>query len=677
MSFVDFPSIESPPPPLAFFCYARHDDDNEGGRVSQLRARIEGEVRAVSGRYFRIWQDTADLRTGSEFDLEIGSVLDSAEALVVLVTPSLLTSPYCRREIKRFRSRRQREDAPPPVFPILYIDAFGPHNEHDDLAGYLRGIHYANWTGFRHEDPDSTAYRRSIKKLADDINIVLGVAGASGIGSRIPAARTGRAASSTQSSPGAVAAGTAESEPLTIDGILEAAAARRSEIVSVLSVGIENGAYGIKNDTLFGPSAFKADLRSRPAGWSDTSGISGKQISIGCTTAMSGNLAAYGLIAHGFKNYLDWVNVNDPIVVDGRPRDIRLVVRDDGYAAVRTIALVDQLIQAGDIFSILTLGSPNTLAVYDRINQACVPHPFVMSGHPAWGDPVNHPWTTGLQMAYSTEAILWGEWIKRNMGAELPVRVAAAVMDNDFGLAYEQAFDRWAAENPEIVGEFIPVRHDPAAAALLPEMELIRRLSPDVYISMTAGNPCLLAVQEAYASGLTDDIRSRGGALFTSSVGKAVASYMAPAGVAGDGWLIVGGGAKDCTDPANSANPFIEFVNSNLQGEGLDPDVSLCGVGYVYAYPYVEALRVASGLPGGLTRTNFILAVRSLEIDHPMLMDGIRFRLDGNADPFPIEGSDICQYNARARVWRTLGDTIDVASETPNCWWDAEHGGCR
>lgn len=677
MSFVDFPSIESPPPPLAFFCYARHDDDNEGGRVSQLRARIEGEVRAVSGRYFRIWQDTADLRTGSEFDLEIGSVLDSAEALVVLVTPSLLTSPYCRREIKRFRSRRQREDAPPPVFPILYIDAFGPHNEHDDLAGYLRGIHYANWTGFRHEDPDSTAYRRSIKKLADDINIVLGVAGASGIGSRIPAARTGRAASSTQSSPGAVAAGTAESEPLTIDGILEAAAARRSEIVSVLSVGIENGAYGIKNDTLFGPSAFKADLRSRPAGWSDTSGISGEQISIGCTTAMSGNLAAYGLIAHGFKNYLDWVNVNDPIVVDGRPRDIRLVVRDDGYAAVRTIALVDQLIQAGDIFSILTLGSPNTLAVYDRINQACVPHPFVMSGHPAWGDPVNHPWTTGLQMAYSTEAILWGEWIKRNMGAELPVRVAAAVMDNDFGLAYEQAFDRWAAENPEIVGEFIPVRHDPAAAALLPEMELIRRLSPDVYISMTAGNPCLLAVQEAYASGLTDDIRSRGGALFTSSVGKAVASYMAPAGVAGDGWLIVGGGAKDCTDPANSANPFIEFVNSNLQGEGLDPDVSLCGVGYVYAYPYVEALRVASGLPGGLTRTNFILAVRSLEIDHPMLMDGIRFRLDGNADPFPIEGSDICQYNARARVWRTLGDTIDVASETPNCWWDAEHGGCR
>ena len=263
--FVDFPSIESPPPPLAFFCYARHDDDNESGRVSQLRARIEGEVRAVSGRDFRIWQDTADLRIGSEFDLEIGSVLDSADALVVLVTPSLLTSPYCRREIERFRSRRQREDAPPPIFPILYIDAFGAHNEHDDLAGYLRDIHYADWTELRPENPDSTAYLRSIKKLADDINIVLGVAGASGIGSRIPAAQTGSAASSTQSSPGAAPAGSAASEPLTIDGILQAAAARRSEIVSVLSVGIGERHYGIKNDTLFGLQRSRPTCRSRPA----------------------------------------------------------------------------------------------------------------------------------------------------------------------------------------------------------------------------------------------------------------------------------------------------------------------------------------------------------------------------------------------------------------------------
>lgn len=677
MSFVDYPSIESPPPPLAFFCYARHDDDNESGRVSQLRARIEGEVRAVSGREFKIWQDTNDLRTSSTFDLEIGSVLDRADALVVLVTPSLLTSTYCRREIERFRDRRQQEDTPPPVFPILYIDVFGSQSENDPLARHLRSIQYADWTELRHEDLDSSGYRRGVTRLANDINTVLGATSDSSVESRIPAMPSGSATLHAGSRPSQEATRDARSRHLTLDEVLQSAAARRNETVSLLSAGIDNGTYGIKNDILYGPAAFKADLRSRPDNWSNTSGIDAAAIRIGYTTAMSGNLAAYGLIADGMRNYMDWVNRNNPIVIDGIPRELQLVIRDDGYVAVRTIALVDQLIQTENIFSILTLGSPNTLAVYDKINRACIPHPFVMSGHPAWGDPINHPWTSGLQMSYSTEAILWGEWIKQNMGGQLPVRVASVVMDNDFGIAYEQAFERWVAANPEIVSEYIPVRHDPAAATLLPEMEIIRRLNPDVHISMTAGNPCLLAIQEAHSSGLTHNIRARNGALFTSSVGKGVAAYMAPAGLAGDGWLIVGGGAKDCTDPAHSTEPFVEFANSNLEDAGLDPGLSLYGVGYVYAYPYVEALRVAADLPGGLTRTNFILAIRTLDIDHPMLMDGIKFRLNGNVDPFPIEGSDFCKYDARARAWLTTGDTIDVTGDTPSCWWDPHHGGCR
>ena len=56
-----------------------------------------------------------------------------------------------------------------------------------------------------------------------------------------------------------------------------------------------------------------------------------------------------------------------------------------------------------------TLGSPNTMKTYDKLNQRCIPQPLSMTGHPAWGDPVNHPWTTGLQLAYNTEAVLWGD----------------------------------------------------------------------------------------------------------------------------------------------------------------------------------------------------------------------------------------------------------------------------
>lgn len=677
MTFLDYPSVGSPPPPVAFFCYARHDDDNENGRVSQLRARIESEVIAVSGRSFKIWQDQHNLRTGSEFDIQIEAVLDSADALLVLVTPSLLNSPYCRREIERFRDRRQYENVPPPIFSILYIDPFDTHNADDQLARYLRSIQFKNWTDLRHEDLDSKHYLRAVNRLANDINEALRAASGPNIDSRISGASSNlMPTSSGHTAHNAPVSDRAAGSASTLADIMYAAAARRAEIIASLSEGIHNGVYGVRHDTLYGPSGFKADLRARPDNWSNVTGITGTSIRIGNTTPLSGNLAAYGNIARGLANYFDWVNENDPVMVDETPRGIQLVVKDDGYVAVRTVALVDELIQHENVFSILTLGSPSTLAVYDKLNQECIPHPFAVSGHPAWGDPVNHPWTTGLQMSYSTEAILWGEWIKRNIEDLLPVRVSSVVMDNDFGLAYELGFEQWASANPQVVAEFVPVRHDPATSTLLPELDIIRRLNPDVFISMTAGNPCLLAIQEAYSSGLTHEVRARHGVMFTSSVGKGVAAYMAPAGRAGDGWLIVDGGVKDVTNPVNT-EPFAEFITNNLQHAGLDPPVPLYGVGYVYGYPYVEALRVAAALPGGLTRTNFMLAVRALDIYHPLLSDGIKFRLNGNEDAFPVEGSSISRYHAALRTWMTDGETIDVTGSTPACAWDLEHGGCR
>ena len=67
-----------------------------------------------------------------------------------------------------------------------------------------------------------------------------------------------------------------------------------------------------------------------------------------------------------------------------------------------------------------------------------------MTGHPAWGDPVNHPWTTGMALAYTSEAILWGSFIDQNI-EELTkddgkITVAALVMNNDFGKAYDIGF---------------------------------------------------------------------------------------------------------------------------------------------------------------------------------------------------------------------------------------------
>jgi branched-chain amino acid transport system substrate-binding protein len=456
----------------------------------------------------------------------------------------------------------------------------------------------------------------------------------------------------------------------TLEGVWEEAAYNRQQMVDKITAKMDAGEWGVGDDNILrGPAGFEIDLNDCPSDWSNTTGITASEVRIGHTTAQSGNLAAYGNIAVGWDNYLQWINTNGGIA----GLDVTLLVKDDGYVAAQTIEFIDELIESENVFALLTLGSPNTLAVYDKINAECIPHPFVMTGHPAWGDPVNHPWTTGLQMSYSTEAMLWGTWIKNNLTDDLPVKVAGLVMDNDFGLAYEMGFEAYAEGNPDVVSEYLPVRHDPAAPTLTNEVTTISAFEPDVFISMTAGNPCLLAIQEVESSGLLERLS----AAFTPSVCKGIAAYMAPAGMAADDWWIVGGGNKDSTDPKHKDEPFIAFANDNLAAGGLDPAISLYAIGYAYGYPHTEALRVAAELPGGLTRTNFILAVRNIDIWSPQTLDGITTALNGAADAFFIEGSDFSRFDATAQSWNMVGDVVDANGMSPNCAWDKDRGGCR
>tara|TARA_E500000331_G_scaffold19933_1_gene17496 strand:+ start:2030 stop:3682 length:1653 start_codon:yes stop_codon:yes gene_type:complete len=457
----------------------------------------------------------------------------------------------------------------------------------------------------------------------------------------------------------------------TIEGLEASWTYNREKLVAMITEKMEAGEWGVGDDGILrGPTGFEIDLNECPADWSNTGGVTADSVRIGHTTAQSGNLAAYGNIAVGWDSYNNYVNENGGI----GGRDIELIVKDDAYVAAQTIEFIDELIESENVFMIVTLGSPNTLAVYDTLNSECVPQPFVQTGHPAWGDPEIHPWTSGMIMSYSTEAVLWGTWIKNNLADQLPVKVAGLVMDNDFGLAYELGFEAYAEDNPDIVAEYLPVRHDPAAPTVTNEVTTIAAFDPDVFISMTAGNPCLLAIQEVEASGLLDSVS----AAFTPSVCVGIAAYMTPAGMAADGWWIAGGGWKDSQDANYTDDPYMKFINETLESDGLDQTVSLYGVGFGdYGWSYNEVLRVAAELPGGLSRTNFILALRTFSGKHPKLLDGIEFGAWGASDGYFVEGSDFSQFDATNQSWVQVGDLVDANGLSPNCRWDKDNGGCR
>src|SRR5690606_22320508 len=149
-----------------------------------------------------------------------------------------------------------------------------------------------------------------------------------------------------------------------------------------------------------------------PADWSDTEGLTDTEIKIGNTTALSGTAADFGNLSRTadawFRYYSEQGALTDS---EGKTRSINYIVRDDAYDATKAIPLVDELLDSERVFALQTLGTPASLKVYDKINARCVPHPNTASGSPAWGDPVNHPWTTGSLISYGTEAVIWGTFI--------------------------------------------------------------------------------------------------------------------------------------------------------------------------------------------------------------------------------------------------------------------------
>lgn len=457
----------------------------------------------------------------------------------------------------------------------------------------------------------------------------------------------------------------------TLDAIWADAAATRQRVVDEITAKIDAGEWGVGDDNVLrGPAGFEIDLNDCPPEWSDTAGVTDDTIKVGATMAFTGVAAAWGDSYRGWQNYWDWVNDNEGGIGG---RDLELILRDDAYVAAQTIEFFDELIEAENIFAYQGLGSPNGLAVYDKIQDECLPHLFHGSGHPAWGDPVNHPWTTGGLLSYGTETVLWGTWIKENLADELPVKVAGLVMDNDFGLAYELGFERFVEDNPDVISEFVAVRHDPAAPTLTNEVTTIAAADPDVFIAMTGGTTgCPQSILEVSNSGLREKLL----AAFTASVCKGVSANMAPAGEAAEGWWIVGGGLKDINDPAFAEEPFMQFLAETVRAGGLDPTLSQIGIGYMWAYNWTEAMRIADALPGGLSRSNLILAVRNLEIWNPMLLDELTLSLEGNADSYLIEGSEFAQFDATAQSWTIVGNVVDVNGGSGNCAYDKDTGLC-
>jgi hypothetical protein len=101
------------------------------------------------------------------------------------------------------------------------------------------------------------------------------------------------------------------------------------------------------------------------------------------------------------------------------------------------------------------------------------------------------------------------------------------------------------------------------------------------------------------------------------------------------------------------------------------------GGGLFYFWAIGQGLQIAGQLDGGVTRTNFMTALRAMDMTHPWLQPGIGFNMNGNADAYFVEGSDISRWDAAKQAWIQQGPVIDLSGESDNCSWDAAVSACK
>ncbi len=155
-----------------FLSYSHHDDAHEGGLVSSLRDALIREFRFQTGQDLRVLHDKSGIEFGEDWRRKIEDLLSQTSFLLVILTPSFLTSEQCRAELARFLQHERARDRDDLVLPIYYAPV--DEDAEDHLVAALLARQYVDWRGLRFLDFGSPEIRMAVAKLATSVAAALG-----------------------------------------------------------------------------------------------------------------------------------------------------------------------------------------------------------------------------------------------------------------------------------------------------------------------------------------------------------------------------------------------------------------------------------------------------------------------------------------------------------------------
>jgi branched-chain amino acid transport system substrate-binding protein len=404
-------------------------------------------------------------------------------------------------------------------------------------------------------------------------------------------------------------------------------------------VGLVDGVYK-------GTSGFEIDPADCPQDWDPKQGISDTEIKLFTSLPTSGPFAGFGLLADGAKAYFKHINDNGGI--DGR--SIVVDTKDDGYQPDKTKTNVDEAMGSGNYASLfVTLGTPNNLAVWDATNDECMPQLLNGTGAAQWGDVEGHPWTTGMQLDYFTEASLWAKWLEAN---KPKAKVAELTFNSDFGHSYTTGF-AFATKGTDIQ-VVAKQEHEPTAPNLDNQFTTLAASGADVLLLETSGAFCTQAMANVEKQTAWKPL------VIMSGTCGSLNQFFKPLidqGLTGRDTQLIQN-FKDVNDPALQSDPIVQLYQKVMQEQGLDYKVTTYFTGWIFAWYMADILKNAATYEGGLDRGNIMLAARNIHETSPMLIDGLNSITDGTKDAYLTEGGRMVKYTVTDPT--ALGSFVQV-----------------
>ena len=326
------------------------------------------------------------------------------------------------------------------------------------------------------------------------------------------------------------------------------------------------------------------------AGSADVPGVTDSTITVGSWAPLTGPAALWGAVGRGIGAYFDYVN--DQGGVHGR--EIRYILKDDGYQPARTVQAVREMIDRENVFAFGGgVGTATGLAVMDEIVAQGIPWVSPSTGSTGWAYPGNR-YVFSTFTPYFDEAAALVDYAVDSLGL---TKLGILYLNDDYGESGHIGLRRRLAEHGLEVTE--AVSHELMDTDLTSQVLRLQEAGAEAVLLYTTPKGAATAVGTAAKL----DYRPRW--LATSALADASLMYDITQGL-WEGTIFI----APILD-VNAEDPrMVQAREIRDQYAPEERNGVFLYAGMYFAEPFVEALRRAGP---DLTREGFIEALESLD----------------------------------------------------------------